>query len=98
MTSIGAAGIPLSYMISYTRHDWKYNSSIPSLRDRIFVTKIHYRNSFDIDNEELFRILSNTFFANTLEDVIRRHQRTQNGNMACKSLRPMSKVPATTLN
>ena len=54
---IGEAGITLSYLIRDTHQYWEYTNGISSLQDRLTATKIHSRNSFDIDKKELFRIL-----------------------------------------
>ena len=70
---IGAEGIPLSYLIRYTRRDCQDMNVIPSLQDRRTATKMHFGNSFDIENEELFRILSNTLSATTIKDIILIH-------------------------
>ena len=81
VTCIGAAGIPLSYLIRDTCQDWEDTNVISSLQDRRTATKMHSGNSFDIDNKYLFRILSNAFSATTLEDAIIIHKRNQNGTM-----------------
>ena len=84
VTRIVVSGIPLSYLIRDTLQYWEDTNRITSLQDRRIATKIHSGNSFDIDNKELLRHLSNTFSATTLGDVILIHQRTHNYNMACK--------------
>ena len=87
VTCIGAAGIPFSYLIRGTFQDWENTNRISSLQDSITATKIHSGNSFDIDDKDLFCILSNTFSATALEDVILSHHRTQNDTMEWKIIK-----------
>ena len=65
-THIGSAGIPLSYTIKDTCQYWEDTKTMASLQDMITATNMHSGNSFDIENKELFRIISNTFFTTTL--------------------------------
>ena len=88
LTCIGAAGIPLSYMIRDTCQDWEDTHGINYLQDRRTATKIHYGNSFKIDNKYLFRILLYKFYSTAPEDVILIQQRNQNGTVAWKIINP----------
>lgn len=85
-TRIGMSGIPLSYLIRDTRQEWKDTEHIVSLQTRRTATKLHSGSSFDLDNGELYRILSNVFSSTTLEDVIRAQQKSQNGVTAWKKI------------
>jgi len=86
-TRTGKAGIPLSYLTRDSRQTWKGTDHILSSQDRRIATKAHSGNSFDIDNREFYRIISNVFTASTLEDVIRAQQKTQNGIKAWMSIK-----------
>ena len=60
-TRIGAAGISLTYLIRTTRLPWEDTEEIVSLQDRRIATKIHEGRSFQTDNREFHRILTNIY-------------------------------------
>ena len=85
-TRIGASGIPLTYLIRTTRIAWENTEEIASLQERRIATKIHEGTSFDRDNREFHRILTNIFTGSTLEDVVRSSQGASNGIKAWEKI------------
>ena len=59
---------------------------MPNTQERMIATKVHKGNTFELDNIELFRILLNTFTSTTLDNVVRSHQKHNNGIGAWKAI------------
>ena len=86
-TCIGSAGITLPYLIKYAWRYWEDKKIILSFQYRRTATKMHSGNSFDIDNKDIFCILSNTFSSTTVDYVTLCHQMTHNGSMLWKIIK-----------
>ena len=85
-TRIRHAGIPLSYVIRSVREEWEDTEYIASLQDRRIATKTLTGPTFDLDNKEVFRILTNVLSGTTLEDDVNKFKRTTHGRQARDSL------------
>ena len=85
-TRIGHAGIPLSYVLRSVREEWEDTEHITSLQDRRIATKMLAGPTFDLDNKEVFRILTNVLSGTTLEDDVNKFKRTTHGREAWNSL------------
>lgn len=76
---IGHCGLPLTYLVRDTRLSWLDTEHYTSLQKRRMDTIKFDGPGFDMDNREFYRIISRVFDKTTLEDLIRGHQRSQNG-------------------
>jgi hypothetical protein len=85
-TRIGSAGIPLTYLIRAVRRTWEDTEEIQSLQDRRIVTKVHQGTSFERDNREFHRILTNLFSGSTLEGIVQSNQARTNGIKTWKEI------------
>ena len=85
-TRIGHSGIPLSYILRENRREWEDTEEITSLQDRRIVTKMLEGPTFDLDNKEVYRILSNVLGSTTLEDNVNKFKVTKHGKDAWDSL------------
>ena len=85
-TRIGHAGIPLSYILRDGRKEWDDTEGITSLQDRRIATKMLEGPTFDLDNKEVYRILSNVLGGTTLEDDINKFKVSKHGKRAWDSL------------
>lgn len=78
-TRIGSAGLPLTYLIRETRDTWDATVNAQSLQHRRIATKAYDGPSFDRDNREFHRILTNLFSGSTLENIVQSNQSKANG-------------------
>ena len=85
-TRIGAAGIPLTYLIRDARRQWEDTEEIDSIQDRRIATKVYEGTSFDQDNREFHRILTTLFSGSTLESIVQSNQARTNGIKTWKEI------------
>jgi hypothetical protein len=81
-TRMGHAGIPLSYILRETRKEWEETEGTISLQDRRVATKKLEGPTYDLDNKELFRIISNVLTGTTLEDDVNKFKVSKDGKKA----------------
>ena len=85
-TRIGAAGIPLTYLICDARRPWEDTEEIDSLQDRRIATNVYEGASSDQDNREFHRILTTLFSGSTLESIVQSNQARTNGIKTWKDI------------
>ena len=85
-TRVGNCGIPLTYLVRPVRQEWDDTDHMSNLQERRIVTKVHEGHTFELDNRELFRILMNTFTSTTLDNVVKAHQKHNDGTAAWKAI------------
>ena len=78
-TRVGNCGIPLTYLVRKVKQSWENTETMSNLQERRIATKVHEGHTYELDNRELFRILMNTFTSSTLDNIVRAHQKHNDG-------------------